>query len=206
MSHVFRLLCVFHVSGPSTAAKVCPPRLEGQSVGVLSTRSPHRPNPLALSLVELVAVTGNTLTLAGVDLIDGTPVLDVKPYIPQYDSPLASPQDDGPTVRVAQWVASPPRPQLQVELCPRAHSSLQLFHGPDTHSPPCQHCLRYLRGPEDALAALADILAADPRSVYRKAKCSDRIFFFDLDVLHVSCWFDQDLVQVLKICPISEST
>lgn len=74
-----------------------PPRLDGVRVGLFSTRTPHRPNPVGLSLVRLESVAGNTLTFSGVDvrrvqlalmpqIVDGSPVLDVKPYIPSYDS------------------------------------------------------------------------------------------------------------------------
>ncbi|MEN3052948.1 MAG: tRNA (N6-threonylcarbamoyladenosine(37)-N6)-methyltransferase TrmO [Candidatus Methanosuratincola petrocarbonis] len=52
-------------------------------VGVFNTRSPHRPNPIALSVVRLVRRIGNLLEVEGLDLYDGTPVLDLKPYVPQ---------------------------------------------------------------------------------------------------------------------------
>jgi tRNA (adenine37-N6)-methyltransferase len=59
----------------------------GQRVGVFATRSPVRPNYLALSLVRVVAVHGNEVDFTGVDLLDGTPVLDVKPFEPHVDVP-----------------------------------------------------------------------------------------------------------------------
>jgi tRNA-Thr(GGU) m(6)t(6)A37 methyltransferase TsaA len=59
----------------------------GQRVGVFATRAPVRPNYLALSLVRVLAVRGNEVDFAGVDLLDGTPVLDVKPFEPQLDVP-----------------------------------------------------------------------------------------------------------------------
>lgn len=72
-------------------AKVRPPRLGGnKKVGVFATRSTHRPNPIGLSVVKLERIeTGPekvVLHLSGIDLIDGTPVLDIKPYIPYSDS------------------------------------------------------------------------------------------------------------------------
>ena len=65
--------------------KVHPPRSEVRR-GVFATRSPHRPNPIALSAVELVRVEGTVLHVRGIDLLDGTPVLDVKPYVPWTDA------------------------------------------------------------------------------------------------------------------------
>ncbi|XP_066394341.1 uncharacterized protein [Miscanthus floridulus] len=67
-------------------AKVRVPRLKGGKMGVLATRSPHRPNPIGLSVAKVEAVDGHTLLLSGVDLVDGTPVLDIKPYLPYSDS------------------------------------------------------------------------------------------------------------------------
>lgn len=66
--------------------KVLPPRSAGERRGVLATRSPHRPNPIGLSVVRLDRVDGLTLHIRDVDMIDGTPVLDVKPYVPYTDS------------------------------------------------------------------------------------------------------------------------
>ncbi len=66
-------------------SKVKPPR-GGPKRGVFATRSPHRPNSIGLSAVELIKVKGRILYLKGVDLLDQTPVLDIKPYVPYADS------------------------------------------------------------------------------------------------------------------------
>ncbi len=65
--------------------RVLPPR-GGQKRSVLATRSPHRPNPIGLSALRLLEVRGRTLRVAEVDLLDGTPVLDLKPYVPYADA------------------------------------------------------------------------------------------------------------------------
>jgi tRNA-Thr(GGU) m(6)t(6)A37 methyltransferase TsaA len=57
----------------------------GEERGVFSTRTPLRPNPIGMSLVELVAVEGNRLRFLGVDILDGTPLLDIKPFIQHFD-------------------------------------------------------------------------------------------------------------------------
>jgi tRNA-Thr(GGU) m(6)t(6)A37 methyltransferase TsaA len=84
---------VFHATGSAGwKPGVRAPRLGGaQKVGVLASRSPHRPNPIGLSVVELVSARldhpdGPRLDVRGVDLLDGSPVLDVKPYLPYADS------------------------------------------------------------------------------------------------------------------------
>lgn len=78
------LIFAFHLS-EGWKSSVKPPR-GGPKRGVLATRSPHRPNSIGLSAVELVAIEGRTLHLRGIDLLDGTPVLDIKPYVPYADA------------------------------------------------------------------------------------------------------------------------
>ena len=79
------LIFVLHRS-EGWAPTVRPPRGPRVKRGVFATRSPHRPNPIGLSAVELVRIEGRTLHLRGVDLLDGTPVLDLKPYVPYADA------------------------------------------------------------------------------------------------------------------------
>jgi len=66
--------------------KVLPPRSRSGRKGVFATRSPHRPNPLGLSAVRLTRVDGLTLHVGDVDMLDGTPVLDIKPYVAYTDA------------------------------------------------------------------------------------------------------------------------
>lgn len=61
------------------------PFLDDQSHGVFATRAPARPNRIGLSIVQLLAVQGRQLQFAGNDMVDGTPVLDIKPYVPRFD-------------------------------------------------------------------------------------------------------------------------
>lgn len=67
-------------------AKVHPPRLGGKQMGVFATRSPHRPNNIGLSLVKIERITKDEVWVSGIDLVDGTPVLDIKPYLPEVES------------------------------------------------------------------------------------------------------------------------
>ena len=69
---------------PTTRPPVAVPGLD--RVGVFASRAPYRPNPIGLSCVRLVAVKGRTLEIAEADLLDGTPILDIKPYIPTADA------------------------------------------------------------------------------------------------------------------------
>ena len=86
-SHVY-LVYYFHKAKQTKLAVT--PFLDDRQRGVFATRAPVRPNHIGLSLVELVAVEGNTLTVRGIDVLDGTPLLDIKPYVEQFDHPLHS--------------------------------------------------------------------------------------------------------------------
>ena len=81
-SHLI-LIYEFHKSkGYSLLAK---PFLDNKKKGVFATRSPHRPNHIGISIVKLVRRKGNKLTVGGIDALDGTPLLDIKPYVPEFD-------------------------------------------------------------------------------------------------------------------------
>jgi len=81
-SHI-HLLYTFHdSSGYSLHIK---PFLDDQDHGIFATRYPCRPNQIGMSTVRLVSRQGNTLIIKGVDVLDGTPLLDIKPYVPDFD-------------------------------------------------------------------------------------------------------------------------
>jgi tRNA (adenine37-N6)-methyltransferase len=82
-SHVWLVVWFHHNQG--FRPKVQPPRGDVKR-GVLATRAPYRPNPIGLSAVKLLGVEGLRLRVQGLDLLDGTPVLDVKPYVPYSDA------------------------------------------------------------------------------------------------------------------------
>ena len=91
-THLWIIWGFSEAKGDGWSATVRPPRLGGNvRMGVFATRSPFRPNPLGLSSVELIKVEedekhGLSLVVAGADLMDGTPIYDIKPYIPYTDS------------------------------------------------------------------------------------------------------------------------
>ncbi|GJQ78564.1 hypothetical protein Trydic_g11675 [Trypoxylus dichotomus] len=89
-SHMWILFHFHQNDSTHVRAKVAPPRLNGLRTGVFATRSPHRPCPIGLSLVKIDRIMENTIYFSGVDMVDQTPVLDIKPYIPQYDNPSLS--------------------------------------------------------------------------------------------------------------------
>ena len=83
-SHII-LLYLFHKSEPGHSLTVTP-FLDKEPKGLFATRYPRRPNPVGLSVVELVRREEQVLHVAGIDVLDGTPLLDIKPYVPAFDA------------------------------------------------------------------------------------------------------------------------
>ncbi|HOA98625.1 tRNA (N6-threonylcarbamoyladenosine(37)-N6)-methyltransferase TrmO [Candidatus Sordicultor fermentans] len=83
-SHII-LIYHFHLARPGSL-KV-KPFLDQKLRGVFATRAPSRPNPIGLSVVKLLKVENNLLSIQELDILDGTPLLDIKPYLPDFDSP-----------------------------------------------------------------------------------------------------------------------
>jgi tRNA-Thr(GGU) m(6)t(6)A37 methyltransferase TsaA len=82
LSHIY-LLYFFHAS--SGYALHVKPFLDNQEHGIFATRYPYRPNPIGISIVKLLSRKENSLTVEGIDTLDVTPLLDIKPYIPDFD-------------------------------------------------------------------------------------------------------------------------
>lgn len=142
-SHVW-LLSYFHLNtNKAFLSTVHPPRLKGKTVGVFASRSPHRPSPIGLSLARLDRVEGDTLYLSAIDLVDGTPILDVKPYIPAYDH-VANPKTG--------WMDRVEPHAFKVEFEPKAREQLKEImaagHG-DLRSLISQVLSQDLRNPRD---------------------------------------------------------
>ena len=81
-SHICLLYCFHQAAAPRLLVK---PFLEDVERGVFATRAPCRPNPIGLSLVKLVRCEANVLHIEDVDILDGTPLLDIKPYVTRFD-------------------------------------------------------------------------------------------------------------------------
>ena len=107
-SHVW-LVTGFHKNPPwDGAATVRPPRLGGnERVGVFASRSPLRPNGLGLSLVRLLSIEIGALRVEGIDCVDGTPVYDIKPYLPYCEA--------RPEAR-ADWAGAAPQTRLPEQI------------------------------------------------------------------------------------------
>ncbi len=99
-SHIVVLYWMHMVSATGQVPTKVHPRgkQELPAVGLFSTRSPNRPNPVGIATVRLLQCQGNILKVEGLDAIDGTPVIDIKPYIPGYDSVI--------NAEIPQWMTN----------------------------------------------------------------------------------------------------
>lgn len=151
---------------------VRPPRLGGnQRMGVFATRSPFRPNPIALSSVKLAGIEqtdeyGAVLKIRGADLMDGTPILDIKPYIPYADS-----HPDA----VGGFASAPAGETLEVVI-----------------PPDLLECI-----PENRREALRGVLAQDPRPHYQNDP--ERVYGFGFAGLEVKFSVDGTRLTVSDI-------
>jgi len=129
-SHLW-VIFVFHEHGAkSWKPTIRPPRLGGaKRVGVFASRSPHRPNPIGISAVKILDIRpeakgGAEIDIEGVDLLDGTPVLDIKPYVPYCDSiPDAK----------ASWATHPGGERMQLRYSKLAHDQIREISGQIPH-------------------------------------------------------------------------
>lgn len=158
-SHVW-LVFWFHLNQNARYhAKVHPPRLGGETMGLFATRSPHRPNPIGLSLVEIEKIENDILHVRGVDLVQGTPILDIKPYLPSVESKPSAKEG---------WVAPLQDVNITIEWSPEAWRQFESWWKTSKNS--------FVRGLTQA--QLQDLvqqtLSLDPRPVvYRGYEASE---------------------------------
>jgi tRNA-Thr(GGU) m(6)t(6)A37 methyltransferase TsaA len=182
-SHIW-LVFVFHQAlREGWRLTVRPPRLGGnQRIGVFASRAPFRPNPIGLSAVQLEGINCQDgrcrLRLRGADLLDGTPVLDVKPYIPYAD---ALPE------AVAGYAAQPPAVQFKVVFSAAAEAQ----------------CVAYERARYPALRRLIEqILQTDPRPAYRHGQGDGQCYGMRLYDFDLRWRIDDGQCRVLGLEPL----
>ncbi|MEP4891459.1 MAG: tRNA (N6-threonylcarbamoyladenosine(37)-N6)-methyltransferase TrmO [Aliiglaciecola sp.] len=164
-SHLWLVFQFHQTANKSTSPLVRPPRLGGnEKVGVFASRSTHRPNNLGISAVkfeEVILVNSQSrIVVSGMDLLDNTPIIDIKPYIPYSDSiPYAE----------AGYGQTKPQETLAVTFSQSAREQLAIYQQ--------QHPRL------DIL--IEQILSQDPRPAYHKTKTSDRLYgvaLYDLNI------------------------
>ena len=163
--------------------KVRPPRLGGnQKVGVFASRSPYRPNPIGLSVVRLDEVRERygsvELLISGVDMVEGTPVLDIKPYVAYSDSIAHAESGFAP---------SSPEASLRVNFSQQALDEI------------ANHQSR-----EDLRSLITHLLEIDPRPAYKRDLDDDREYGFRLYDFDLRWRIVGDQVEVLSLEPVRD--
>ena len=183
-SHLWLIFQFDRISAGKWQPTVRPPRLGGnQRVGVFASRSTHRPNPIGLSKVELKKVEcfhrKVLLHLGSVDLVDGTPILDIKPYLAYADSePEAQ----------SGFAQDKPLPRLQVEFSMQAQSAVKKLDKIRSHFS------RFI----------TEVLQQDPRPAYHQGKISERIYGVTLYEFNIK--FKMKSEGCVEVIDIEEAT
>jgi tRNA-Thr(GGU) m(6)t(6)A37 methyltransferase TsaA len=172
-SHAWVLFWFHENKNLSYRPIVRPPRLGRKGVGALATRSPLRPNPIGLSLVKIDRVVGDRIYISGVDIIEGTPVFDIKPYIHEYDSVQNS---------SCGWLEDVTSTHIEVEFLERAIEDISSIAYPNLQ-----------KNIEDILKT--DIRNRNDKSLKNEGKALG-FYFEDLNVVF-ECY--KNKVVVLKI-------
>lgn len=175
VSHVWLLFLFHQALEDKPRLKVRPPRLGGnKSMGVFATRATHRPNGIGQSVVRLEGVEPGRLLLSGIDLLDGTPVLDIKPYVPYADSIAGASNlmaSEAPEAIAVQWADS---------ALPQAH----------------EHALRL---GEPLVELIEQCLAQDPRPAYQVPPV-ERVYGVKFWDVQVRWHYPQpDVIRVLEV-------
>jgi tRNA (adenine37-N6)-methyltransferase len=212
----FWIIYHFHKNDSHSKPKISPPRLDGKKVGTFATRSPHRPNPIGISLVRLDRIEGSTIYFYGSDMVDCTPVIDIKPYIPDYDSPNKASESIAKD-ELNESLRSREEPEGEEEPdenSARATSTAKIEPKSDVKVPNwvssnnkllkvifSDNALQQIKELKVNQKSIEEILENDPRSVYVREKYLSQIYDFQVDGNNVICKFDDKLrtVTVLKV-------
>lgn len=179
-SHLW-LIYLFHANTPTRQkSTVRPTRLGGnRCLGVFATRAPFRPNPIGLSVVRLVAiergVPGTLLHLEGVDILDGTPVVDIKPYVPYADAP--------PNAHGGYAVMPPIALSVRFDM---AADAAARDAGPE--------------GAEDLRPLIVGVLQLDPRPAYHARRAGGDVYGMKICDVDVKWQVEKGGTSVRVIC------
>lgn len=188
-SHLWLLWIFSENVRDSWKPTVRPPRLGGNTrLGVFATRSSFRPNPIAMSCVKIekINLTGEnapSITVSGADLMDGTPIVDIKPYLPYSDS---VPEATGGFAEAVRFK------KLEVEFAAEAQAVLE-----GTGFAPDASCAKF---PAEKKAALVELLSEDPRPAYQRS--ADRIYGIRFAGFEIKFQVQGDHLTVVAILPL----
>lgn len=178
-SHVWLISLLHESANTRQRGKVHPPRLQGKKVGILASRTPHRPNPIGLTLAKVESVDGDRLIVSGIDLIDGTPIFDLKPYLAQADRP---------DQYSCGWADNTDFPDLKCTISPEAEEAIQFL------------CKKgRIEDPQRFREVLKESLRLDPRPPAYKSKPDFRFATLICDFNVVFCHVENNGFVVVAI-------
>uniref|UniRef100_A0A1B0CEN9 TsaA-like domain-containing protein n=1 Tax=Lutzomyia longipalpis TaxID=7200 RepID=A0A1B0CEN9_LUTLO len=215
-SHIW-VIYYFHRNACHAKAKVAPPRLDGNRIGVFSSRSPHRPCPLGLSLVEITKIDGSKIHFRGIDMVDGSPVFDIKPYVPQYDMP--SKEISHPEYFDTEFINAREAPDGQETSDVLAAAAASTSQGMCKKAPSVVRVPNWVTNANTLTVAFSDkateqmmeldiraesirqLIEGDPRSAYLRTKHKSQIFSFQFSEATITAKFDdsRNAVTVVQV-------
>ena len=200
-SHIW-VLFIFHENtndSNASHAKILPPRL-GQRVGCLSTRSPHRPNPIGLSVCQIDRITEKTIEISQLDMVHGTPVIDIKPYIPYDIIPSSIPlpmltyaKNKYQSLKVPSWIFDS---DIVLRVVTFTDSSMHELEEICSRKE-----LMFYDNPEEIVQLIEQVLAQDIRGLHQGRGSSDenKIYECRLDNLRLEFITEERSITVQSI-------
>jgi len=166
------IIYVFHLNKHFGKAKISPPKYEGKKLGVFATRSPHRYNPVGLTLAKIEKIEKNEILISSVDMISGTPVIDIKPY--HHLESL-----DIEKIKYPHWIKSQTSEDKKafVEFSENSINNLKSILE--------NHKLIFYDKYEDIYELIKGVLEIDTHSKYTQNKKDTTLYAFYIDKLNI---------------------
>jgi tRNA (Thr-GGU) A37 N-methylase len=178
------IIYVFHLNQNFNKAKISPPKFDGNKLGVYATRTPHRPNPIGLTLVKLEKIEKNEIFISSVDMISGTPILDIKPYHHLESIDINQ-------IKYPDWIKNQTLEEKKatVTFTEDAIANLSLILD--------NNKLIFYDNINDILEVIKGVLEIDPHSKYTQKKKEQMLFAFYIDKLNIIYKYDAANKEVI---------
>lgn len=166
------IIYVFHLNKHFGKAKISPPKYEGRKLGVFATRSPHRYNPIGLTLARIEKIEKNEILISSVDMISGTPVLDIKPYHHLESMDINS-------IKYPEWIKAQASEEKNASVNFTETAELNLKSILQNHK------LVFYDNYDDLYKLIKGVLEIDPHSKYTQKKKDTTFYAFYIDKLNI---------------------
>jgi tRNA-Thr(GGU) m(6)t(6)A37 methyltransferase TsaA len=180
------IIYIFHLHTNFQGAKISPPKYsEGKKLGIFATRSPHRINPIGLTLCKFEKIENNEIYISCVDMVDGTPIIDIKPY-----HHLESLNLNDVNIKYPKWIMNAENEiKNQVIFSDESIKNLDYILS--------KYKLNFYDKKEDLITLIKGILEIDPHSKYTKKKKGNLLYAFHIDKLNVIYEFNSELKKIV---------